>query len=1555
MTGTTLVLSLVSTNPAKVQVPASVVIPANQASVSFPVAAVDNQIVDGDMLVRIRVFLRATGVTNEIAELTGATLLVRDDDGPTLRLTLARDTVPQGLSVATTGTITRNTATNVALTVNLATSNPGLTTVPASVTIPAGASSATFNLATSNPGAPTGNQSVILTASRAGFTPGVSSVVVSDVNLPDLVVARVTVATNAVTDSFTTLGYRIENHGVAPAGPGFMTRFFLSTSPTGAGGSPLGSYFFSGTLGIGQFFEQTLQIRLPSAAGNYWIVVTTDADGQITEIREDNNSAISAVPINVGAAYTATVTTAVTTAVIPTNVLLTGRAVLRGTSQAAAFVPVNIHIYLRETHRVIQAITDANGNYSTPFIPLQNEAGAYQIGAAHPGDTDAAIQAGFNLIGLQISPLNQPVLVGEGNTTTGTVSVVNLGGVPLSGLSASIVGQPANLSVNLQLGSTALAANGTTPLTYRVSANNLSQLQGRVEVQVTSTQGAVARASLFVGLAPLRPLLVVTPASLYSAMPVGGQQRVQFSIVNAGGVTSGPVNIALPSLPWLSLAGVNPLPPLGPGKTNLVTLLLTPAANLPLGPYQGTLAVSSPESSVNVPFNFVAMSEALGALRVEALDEFTYYGTGAPKVTNALVVVTDPLTGIVVTNGYTGTNGAFHVPNLLEAYYTVEVTAPKHSNFKGTILVHGGLTNTLQAFISRQMVQYSWTVLPTTIEDRTRITLEATFETVVPVPVITVTPPLIDLADVVGDVSQVTLQITNHGLIAAQDFKLSVGTHPDWEITPLVTDFGNLPAMSSFTVPVTIRRVIAGHVAGTARHSVLPAAPAGGSGPCNFSMGALWSLLCGGATNDYATTIPVINAVKCFGGTGGTGGGGGGGGGGGSWPSIPPPPLPGVTFVTHPEFTSPVLCECNPSNYKPSCFEIPGGSTVLSAAAGALSSALSALPNFKANAKANAGAKVCTCCDAEGIGLKLDAAATLTISGKMSFPLAGAKLSGSTTAGGYDVDYELGAGCSFDPSFTAIGTITGKTDCHLKNPMACANMSVSADLKLGCLLGGTATFKQNGVVVGKQELKAEASVESGINGSLNYCTGKGFTGQVGVKPVTVKASIGLNLAGLDLGKAEFKQDLTPKFTYPATTPKFAAIAQQADADFYAAIDQLRARVPGGSRTIAARAASQLGRPVPRAADADAGVCARVKIRIDQDFVQTRSAFNATLELANLTASTTLSNVQVIVSITDTNGRPANELFGIRDPVIAGLGAVDGTGTLAPNTTGSSSWIIIPTHDAAPEVPTVYGVGGVLMYDQDGQSIVIPLFSAPITVNPDPVLTVRYFMQRDVYSDDPFTPQIEPSVPFVLGVMVNNHGKGTARNVKIISGQPRVIENEKGLLIDFKIIGSQVNGQNQTPSLTVNFGTIAPDQLGVGLWYLTSTLQGQFVDYTATFQHLDDLGKTNLSLIDEVTIHELIHRVQTPGTFEDGLPDFLVNDFGDADNLPDTLYLSDGTTSPVQSVRESSTDGPAAADHLAVSLTAPLPSGWVYLDVPDPGAGQFVLQRGLCKGRPSICP
>src|SRR5208282_4750289 len=134
-------------------------------------------------------------------------------------------------------------------------------------------------------------------------------------------------------------------------------------------------------------------------------------------------------------------------------------------------------------------------------------------------------------------------------------------------------------------------------------------------------------------------------------------------------------------------------------------------------------------------------------------------------------------------------------------------------------------------------------------------------------------------------------------------------------------------------------------------------------------------------------------------------------------------------------------------------------------------------------------------------------------------------------------------------------------------------------------------------------------------------------------------------------------------------------------------------------------------------------------------------------------------LQVTINPVDASGNPASNLFYIAPPTLAGLNAVDGTGSMATGTSGTATWTIIPTTNAAPNGPTQFAVGGTLSYMLDGQQVVIPLFAVPITVMPSPVLNVDYFLQHDVYSQDPFVSQYQPPIPFGLGILVHNVGLG----------------------------------------------------------------------------------------------------------------------------------------------------------------------------------------------------
>ena len=68
---------------------------------------------------------------------------------------------------------------------------------------------------------------------------------------------------------------------------------------------------------------------------------------------------------------------------------------------------------------------------------------------------------------------------------------------------------------------------------------------------------------------------------------------------------------------------------------------------------------------------------------------------------------------------------------------------------------------------------------------------------------------------------------------------------------------------------------------------------------------------------------------------------------------------------------------------------------------------------------------------------------------------------------------------------------------------------------------------------------------------------------------------------------------------------------------------------------------------------------------------------------------------------------------------------------------------------------------------------------------------KYFLEHDVFSDDPFTAELEPPVPFALGILVKNFGQGSAKAFTIFSAQPKIIEDLNGLIISFNLLRAEV--------------------------------------------------------------------------------------------------------------------------------------------------------------------
>ncbi|BDA73780.1 hypothetical protein CAL7716_079460 [Calothrix sp. PCC 7716] len=1214
--------------------------------------------------------------------------------------------------------------------------------------------------------------------------------------------------------------------------------------------------------------------------------------------------------------------------------------------------------------RELSAFTDANGNFTSTFKPLAGEAGQYQVNAYFPNNPseDTAAEDSFKLLGMRFGNNNAAHKVIANNAFTAQVNLENLTDVDLNGLTYTVEGAPSDWNIQVNTPST-LAGSGSNTISYTITAPNNSEItQDTFNIKLTSAEGVTASLPVSVNLERIVPRLVASTNLVSSGMLRGNQTLVEFEVKNEGGAVAENIDVLLPNAPWLKLASPAKINALAPGESTKVTLLLAPEANLALTEYTGNIVLDAAgnDGDLSLPFNFRAVSNAVGEIKINTVDELFYFAEGSPKLANATVTLRDYFTNAVIANTVTDETGMINLSNINEGFYKLEITSDNHDTFRQTIQLDAGEIENINAFLSRQTVKYIWNVTPTEIEDKYNISVESVFETDVPIPTVVIDPPLIDLVDlqVVGQVMQVDMTLTNQGLIAANDVRLNFGEHPFYKIEALIEDIGTLGAKSSLTIPVRITRIAdfktlpnsTGELSTLATPSV----------PCSISGLLDWFYPCGGNDVHKSTNIGFNNVEgncgSLFGGLFGFGGG------------------VGVGSLT------PIIYSTNPCKKDDDCpdlgFSIDASEyfePYIDKAADIVNGFLKGRAEVELDVTAEAGAKLC--CDTPlGIGVEFSAEAK--ISAEVEFgpnfsvdfdqldiefdaPLNG--LGGLIKE--IDVDGEVSLGITGTPSISI--SASAKSGCNFGEP----EIEIKGEIGIEFQAGAKGEVDVRAIVfetdqeietVVNTKAEAQAGLFGGISYVFGYSTGEGF---YSCFKADAYVSGFVNLFGKTFSAFDNQNTPETEIGYDFLDGKLITQKDLEDSE-----ECSESPSPSGLLT------SAIGQPLSilnaeqllqsledvlyqKAQDfikqyqKQSSVCATVKISIDQEAVMTRSAFLGELEIDNGNI-TNLENLSVTLQVKDAQGNVVNNLFGITNPILKNITAVDGTGILRgddPNTPqdegiGGAEWTFIPTNLAALEVPTQYSIGGTLSYTENGQLITVPLLSTPITVYPQAELYLDYFQQRDVYGDDPFTDTVEPSVPYSLGVLVRNEGKGDAKNLKITSAQPKIIENEKGLLIDFQIIGSQVNNEAVTPSLSVNFGDIKAGETAVADWLLKSSLQGKFIDYDATFEHVNGLGNPELSLIKEVKIHELIRKVKVDHANPDDLSDFLVNDQFDANFTPDTLYFSSGGTAPVKAVTNATIDGAATFEDLTVQVSANVEAGWSYLRLLDPGNGQFQVKR-----------
>ncbi|MBL9118728.1 MAG: hypothetical protein JNL80_02295 [Phycisphaerae bacterium] len=1351
---------------------------------------------------------------------------------------------------------------------------------------------------------------------------------------PNLIVESVSAPATVLVGASFPVTFTVRNIGEVPTSSAWVDGVALSANSTlTVDDATVGTALRVAELAPGASYLQTVTCIAPATPGSFTLFATADSESNLLEsadIGDADNSASPPSPIAI-ASVVASVTALEGEVLYGTSMPVLVSASVEGSSTPAPGIPITLRTWVRGYPSDRTVTTGAAGTVTVDVEQTPNLAGVYSFGVAVPGTTPVATSQTV-VWGVSVALDRASLLLPEQGGGDGTITIRNMGDVPVTGLSLAATSQALGVDVESFLPNGGVLGPDESRVATWLASASAGAEDGAVDFLVTCDQAADVLATLPTSIVAFEPALVATPSPLERTMLVGAVTYTTVTIRNVGTAPTGELGVLLSNAPWLELVSPPTLASLAPGAETSIELRLAPAEDLPLGSYSAApfLVVkdlAEPTVSAAVNGVFTASSDEFATVAIEARNEFSYYGV-PPSYPEASVEIRPSGSATLVAGGPVDASGNATFERLTAGLYDIKVTAPGHGSFSQTRLLEPG-QNEVSAFLPKQVVSYEWTVIPIPFTDEYTITVNLVFETNVPAPVITFDPLILDFRAMTQPAEYREINVTNHGLVTAREFRWEASATERYEIIPLFDEIGDIPAGQTITAPVLMvdHQFGSGDEGGVAGGTALACLGPGLSG--------VWLLQCGGTDQAYRQAVgTIINEVCDIEGlpqfAGGTPGeiynGGEQPAGGGAPAGVNGPPV----FVT--------VHNCEECALK--CLEAINNAYGL----GFLRSQLMA-------ALGKAYDHAITDC--------YKAAATapnwqnflIDCLSKFLPPLGhfcnAMEVGARCTCG----DFPGGCGGAWgggDPGFLFSDDGTWsidlpETDDAVVKAYNIALERVARACRPRLYELGTPRFLIDAT-------NEDDEILSDLIGAIgNAVVLESEQGEI------ISAAEATLLIDLPKPPLWTTDHIVPFIERWNRTREYAALGwynavdvpEGLSIDFIEA-DVLAAFVADGTAAIAELEALGYENPFQEVIDATdlllasvengQGKCVTVAIELEQTVTLVRQAFAATLALTNETDAP-IEAITVSVMVKDLEGNDASGLFAFLGPDLVGLSDVNGNGSLDPDATGSATWTLIPGDSAAADGPTQYVVSGSLSYASGGQVVAFPLFPVQITVLPNASLSMQYFIETQVYGDDPFTPEFEPSVPFSLGLWAKNDGGGTASDVTVVSAQPEIVENEEGALIDFLLIGSQVNETPISPSLTVAMGDILPGEVAVAQWLMISSLQGEFTGYSATIQSTNGFSDPEFAIVDEAAVNAMTHVVRADEPFDDGRPDFLGNVVPNAENLPDRVYLSNSAVEPVTAI----IDGEAVqSGELEYTLTVAAADGWRYLRIDDPFAGSRTL-------------
>lgn len=1457
--------------------------------VTLNMGPIDNSLVDGERTYQVTaaVFIASCSCNANVGTSGGVVtvpLTIYDNDGPALSLSASSSLLKEGGEM--TLTISRNTDSKSRLDVNLSSNHDAAIEYPKTVTIAEGETSATFTVKSKGNDTTGDDLTATLIAESEGFAKSSVWFTISDQTLPDARIMAISSQESKVeAGGKTTLSLSIANQGSYVLPEQTKIGFYFDSAAT-----PADVAYLQDNLAAGESTTMTREITLPTTVGEHKLYAVVN-DGQgVKELLYTNNTSDV---LNIATVAPISMETKVAKAIYAPGekVVISGKAKGKDIAQKS----VEVYIVNGGYRHTITAQTQDDGSFEVSYEPYSGQTGHFAVGACYPSANLSEEQASFDIYGIKRTSSDAITCEASlGDVYQGKLNISNPGNLTLTGLKVKVNSKPDNCTVNATPGNTTLKGGESTDIAFSITPSGASEGSDweKIELSIESAEGAILPATLYYYCRVKTGKIEASVASIKTTMVKGESRDYPFTITNVGKGETGKISLALPS--WISSVTPMEMPSLAKDESTEIILRMTPTDKMQLNvPVTGNIAINCANGEgMPLPFCIEPVSTKEGKLTIDVCDENTYYTKEAPHLAGAKVKITHPTTGAVVAEGITNEKGLFSA-NLAEGYYAVSVSAEKHDSYSNNLLVDPGTETKKVVNLSYEAINIDWKVEETEIQDEYEIKTNVKFETHVPVPVVELTvPERINTEDLrEGESLIFNATLTNKGLIAAKDVQLLLPNDlKSLKFETIGTDeVINLAPKQSKSISVRVIRV----------------APIGVD-PCVTYIGNLYYWECGPDKkwNKYyksvqiticknKTTVAVYPSPGSGGGSG-PGGGPGGGGGGGYGPSS-----------NIPTVTQKVDKSCNP------CL------------------------NMYIQ-------KIAEC------GLSLITPAPLSCALGLSFCARDLdKDSHNWRTWGGCVTSAVGCIPGIGVVPTLVGCLISLTEpCEAGNSSSYSEPSYITDFK-------------NKLAIPLQESKAFQNM------LLEY-----FGDEVWVNETNGEAlqdlMVMLQTSDEEVLTADnyikYKPQNISKVQYYKFIERLnnTALAKTDDGNYIdlskvaGYVNEINSAneqsVLMGYESTTDMLRKEYALLKGRLDESSSSVCSSITLQFTQKMVMTRQAFRGTLTVFNGNEQEAMKDAKLTLTVTDEKGNIAmSDKFQVNLENLKGFTGnknfTDGW-TLDAQKEGVATVLFIPTKKAAPTVETRYAFGGTLSYVDPftGLEVTRDLTPITLTVKPSPNLDLTYFMQRDIKGDDPLTKEVEPSEEAEFSLLINNLGYGDATNVRMTTNQPEIVDNEKGLKVKFELMSSQLNGQEKTlalgGSVFTDFGTIPAHSTSYAQWWIKSSLLGHFTDYDVKATHLTSYGNKDLSLLNDVTIHELIRSIDvTKG--DKTLKGFMTNDIVDADDTPDMLYLSDGEIEKVNVAASSSITKTSDTEY-TLTIT-PSEEGWNYGNLSDPTYGVSALK------------